>query len=140
MGGGIILLGVDENQKFAVVGVKDAQAIQADVSGVAAQMEPALQPEFTVEDIDGKTVVAIEIASVPTDLKPCYFKPAGINGGSYIRVGNITRHMTGYEIFGYLSARQQPSFDEEPIADADLDSLDIVKIDTYIAELRQTRP
>jgi ATP-dependent DNA helicase RecG len=103
-------------------------------------MEPALQPDFTVELIDGKAIVAVEVNGVPADQRPCYYKPQGLQRGAYIRVGNTNRQMTDYEIFGYVSARTQPTFEEEAVANASLDDLDRKRIEDYIAALKSTRP
>ncbi len=48
--------------------------------------------------------------------------------------------MTDYEIFGYVSARSQTTFDAEPVRDATLDDLDQDQLNAYLARLRQTRP
>ncbi len=64
--GGVILFGLDERRNFEVIGVGNAHRLQELVSDLcAAEIEPALRPEFTVEDINGTTVVAIEVAGVP---------------------------------------------------------------------------
>jgi len=140
-GGGIVLCGLEEKKDFKLVGVGDAHRLQEEVSHVAAnEMEPALRPEFTVDTIDGKTVVAIEVPEVSFHQKPCYYKPAGLQSGSYIRVGNTDRHMTDYEIFGYVSAQVKPAFDAEPVKDATLDDLDKDKLDVFIDNLRKRRP
>ena len=140
-GGGIILLGLDENQSFELVGVGDADRLQRDISDlVSNEMNPPLRSEFTVENIDGKTVIAIEVTELPSDQKPCYYKPASLQKGSYIRVGNTNRQMTDYEIFGYVSARTQATFDEDPIHDATAEDLDGEKIEDYLAQLRRARP
>ena len=140
-GGGIILLGLDENQSFELVGVGDADRLQRDISDlVSNEMNPPLRSEFTVENIDGKTVIAIEVTELPSDQKPCYYKPASLQKGSYIRVGNTNRQMTDYEIFGYVSARTQPTFDEDPIHNATAEDLDGEKIEDYLVQLRRARP
>src|SRR3972149_1400430 len=76
----------------------EAPSAVANCPGGASEMEPALRPVFTVEDIDGKTVVAVEIADIPTAQRPCYYKPAGLQKGAYIRVGNPNRQITCYYI------------------------------------------
>jgi ATP-dependent DNA helicase RecG len=140
-GGGVLLCGLDEERSFEVVGVRDAQRLQEDIANLAAsEMEPALRPEFTIEIIDGQTVVAVEVPEVPLMRKPCFYRPAGLQGGSYIRVGGTDRHMTDYEIFGYVSSRAQPTFDEEPVRDATLDDLDRARLEDFIAQVRRTRP
>mgnify|MGYP007125708550 CR=1 FL=1 len=56
-------------------------------------MEPALQPEFTIGEVDGLPVVALEVPEIAQELKPCYYKSKGLkgNGGAFIRSGNTDR-------------------------------------------------
>lgn len=139
--GGVILLGLTEEREFAVTGVGNAQRLQEEISNLAAsEMEPPLRPEFTVETIKNKTVVAIEVPETEAELRPCFYKPAGLQKGSYIRVGNTNRQMTDYEIFGYVSARTQPTFDEEPVKGATMENLDSGKLKKYAQQLKRTRP
>ena len=141
-GGGVLLFGLNEKSNFEVIGVGNAQRLQEEISHLAAsEMEPALRPEFTVDEIDGETVAAVEVGEVSTAQKPCYYKPAGLQKGSYIRVANTNRQMTDYEVFGYVSARSQPRFDEETIADASMkDLIDNVAVFAYVAQLQRNRP
>lgn len=140
LGGGVILCGLDEERGFEVVGVGDAHRLQEDISSLAADsMEPALRPTLAVELIEGKTVVAVAIPEILPEQKPCYYKTAGLQGGSYIRVGNSNRRMTDYEIFGYVSSRKQSKFDEEIVEGATIDDLDRAKLENYVAQLRRIR-
>lgn len=139
-GGGIILFGLDEEKDFEVIGVGNTRRLQEEISGLATDnMEPALRPTFTVESIEGQTVVAVEIPELAPARKPCYYKPAGLQGGSYIRVGNSNRRMTDYEIFGYVSSRTQAKFDEGIVEGASMDDLDRSKLENYVAQLRRAR-
>ena len=63
-GGGVLLFGLDEDAGFKVVGVGNPRKLQEDLSGLAAQMEPPLRPSFSVEEIEGGTVVAVEVPEV----------------------------------------------------------------------------
>ena len=141
-GGGVILFGLDEAQDFDVLGVGNVHLLQEEVGHVAsADMEPALRLEFTIEEIvPGKSVVVVEVPEVLGDQKPCYHKSAGLAGGAYIRVGNTNRQMTDYEIFGYLSTRNQPTFDEDVVPGSSIDDLDMASVEDYIRQLRQNRP
>jgi ATP-dependent DNA helicase RecG len=138
--GGVLLLGLDETRDFRVVGVQDARRLQEDISGTASKMEPALRPEFTVQIVEGHTVVAVEVPEVSMGSRPCHYKPSGMQAGSFIRVGNTTQRMTDYEIFGYVSARSRPAFDEQPVPEASLDDLDLERVEAYVRDLRQNRP
>jgi ATP-dependent DNA helicase RecG len=139
-GGGMLLFGLDESQDFAIVGVGDAQRLQEELTHLAsADVEPALRPHFLVDEIDGETVVAVEVDEIPSAQKPCYYKQAGLPKGAYLRVANTNRQMTEYEVFGYLSSRGQPTHDEEVVSSATLEALDNGLLDDYLSRLRQTR-
>lgn len=139
--GGVILFGLDESRNFEIVGVGNAHRLQEEISHLAwADMEPQIHPEFTVELFEGKTVVALEVSSVPADKRPCHYKNAGLQKGSYIRIGNTNRAMTDYEIFGYVSAKSQPTFDEEPITEATLEDLDKQKLTIFLERFKRDRP
>lgn len=140
-GGGLILFGLDEEADFALSGVGDAHQLQEEVANVAAhEMEPPLRPKFTVDEIEGMTVVAVEIEELPATKRPCFFKNAGLPKGAYVRVGNTNRQMTEYEVFGYLSSRGQPVLDEEIVAKATADDLDPKLVDSFLEGLRRSRP
>jgi len=140
-GGGVVLFGLDESGDFAVSGVGNTQRLQEEITHLASsEMEPPLRPNFAVDEIGGQTVIAVEIDELSAIHKPCFYKPAGLPKGAYLRVGNTNRHMTDYEVFGYLSGRGQPTHDEELVADATLDDLDRTLVDGYLDRLRRTRP
>jgi ATP-dependent DNA helicase RecG len=138
--GGVLLFGLDESRDFSIVGVGDAHRLQEEITHLASDMEPALRPHFLVDEIDGETVVMVEVDEIPAAQKPCFYKPAGLPKGAYLRVGNTNRQMTEYEVFGYLSNRGQPMHDEEIVPTATLDDLDAGLLDGYLARLRQSRP
>jgi len=74
-GGGIILFGLDEAKDFSIVGVGDAHRLQEEITSLASvNMEPALRPQFTVDEIDGLTVVAAEIDEISASQKPCFLQ------------------------------------------------------------------
>jgi ATP-dependent DNA helicase RecG len=140
-GGGVMLFGLDEKQGFDGVGVGNADQLQREISDLtSSEMEPLLRPEFTVENINNKTVVAVEISELPADQKPCFYKPAGLKSGAYIRVGNTNRKMTDYEIFGYTSVRTQPTFDEDIVRNATIENLNQAKLESFLTKLRSSRP
>jgi ATP-dependent DNA helicase RecG len=140
-GGGVLLFGLNESTDFSVVGVGDVHRLQEEITHLAsAEMEPILRPHFLVDEINGETVIVAEIGEVPVVQKPCFYKPAGLPKGAYLRVGNTNRQMTEYEVFGYLSSRGQPTFDEEVIPNATTEALDSILLDEYLARLRQARP
>jgi ATP-dependent DNA helicase RecG len=139
-GGGVLLFGLDEDAGFKVVGVGNPRKLQEDMSGLASQMEPPLRPNFSVEVIEGGTVVAVEVPEVAYDQKPCYHRPHHLQEGSFIRVGNSTRRMSDYEIYSFMSSRTQPRFDSEAIPEATMEDLDRGTLEDYLAQQRKARP
>ena len=140
-GGGVLLFGLDESKNFSVVGVGDAHRLQEEITHlVSDNMEPALRPQFLFDEIEDEAVVAVEIEEVPAAQKPCFYKQAGLPKGAYLRVGNTNRQMTEYEVFGYLSGRAQPTYDEEIVSYATMNDLDKALLDDYLAGLRRYRP
>ncbi len=139
-GGGVLLFGLDESAGFTIGGVGDPQRLQEEVGHIATDMEPSLRPQFVVDEIDGRPIVAAVIDEVLAAHKPCFYQPQGLPKGAYLRVGNTNRQMTEYEVFLYLSARAQPRDDEEIVAGATLDDLDTKLVDQYVGRLRETRP
>lgn len=140
-GGGVILFGLEEEGGFAPVGVGDAQKLQEDISSLCSDsLEPAVRPEFTVGSADGFKIVAVEIAGLSASRRPCFLRDAGLPNGAYIRVGNTNRQMTEYEVYGYVSNREKPTFDAEPVLDATIDDLDAGALTAFLERLREDRP
>lgn len=137
--GGVIIFGVDESQQFAVVGVPDVACLQADLSSVASEMRPPLRLTFNVCQIEGETVVAVTVPECPPSQKPCYWERAGLEDGSYVRVGNTNRHMTQNEI-RRLWLSQRDDVDADVVEKATLDDLDWQRVEAYRVAVIQRRP
>ncbi len=139
-GGGVLLFGLDERGDFSIVDVGNAHRLQEEIAHLAsAEMEPALRPQFVLDEIDGETIVAAEIEEISASQKPCFYKPAGLFSGAYLRVANTNRHMTEYEVFGYRSSRDQPAHDEDLVPNATVNDLDPILLDKLLAQLRSSR-
>jgi ATP-dependent DNA helicase RecG len=108
--------------------------LQEDISSLAAQMEPPLRPSFSVEEIEGVTVVSVEVPEVAYDQKPCYRRSHHLQEGAFIRVVNSMRSMSDYEIYSFVSFRTQPRFDAEAVPEATPEDLDRDKLEDYLAQ------
>lgn len=136
-GGGVLLLGVDEQAGFAPTGVSDPAKVQADLGAVAAdQMEPPLRPLLQVFEIDGASVVVAEVPELPPGAKPCYYQGAGLPNGAFIRVGDGDRKLTPYEVQALFEARGQPRHDVEPVEGTGLEDLDPELVGNLLRRLR----
>jgi ATP-dependent DNA helicase RecG len=134
--GGVLLLGVSEATGFEIVGVADPAKIQADLASLCDQMEPPLRPAIDIYEIDERAVVVAEIPEVPAEQKPCYYRPAGLGQGSYIRVADGDRRLTDYEVQIFLSWRQRSRYDRQPVAGKTLSDLNRERLQAFLEHLR----
>lgn len=138
-GGGVILLGLDEEHDFRVVGLSDVGKLQSDLASLCDNMEPPLRPLIQVHVLEERPLLVAEIPEVPHTQKPCHYRGAGLMSGSFIRVADGDRHLTQYEIQVFLDGRGQPAYDLEPVPGKTLDDLDVTLVDAFVARLR-SRP
>ena len=138
--GGILLLGLDERRGFKAVGVGDVQRLQEDIASLARQMDPVLDPSISHHVVEGASVVAVEIPALPPTSRPCHLRSEDAFTGSYVRVGNTDQRMTQYQVYGYLSGRGQPTFDEEAVPTATLADLDDGVVLPFLQDIESRRP
>lgn len=138
-GGGTILFGIDDESREPV-GVGNPDQLQRDVAAKASEMEPPVRVQIQPFVIGGKVVVVAQVPETEPQLKPCYYRPAGLSAGAFIRVGDGDRRMTEYEIYTYLSSRGQVLDDRSAVLGATLEDLDADLIAQYVAKLRAEKP
>lgn len=139
-GGGLLLLGVDEQEDFVASGVSDAGKLQADLASICGRMVPPIRAAIDAVEVGGRMLVACEIPETPRDEKPCYYGPSGVSTGAYVRVGDGDRRLTQYEIQILLSERRQPVHDAEAVPEASFEDLDAELVAGLVARLRASRP
>ena len=99
--GGWILLGVTShvNEKgdrvYLPEGVPDPDKLQLDLATQCANtLSIVVRPQFSVERIDGKTLVVVHVPEVDAGLKPVYLKATGLPRGAYRRIGSSDQRCT----------------------------------------------
>lgn len=138
--GGTFVFGLDEKSGFAKVGVYNAQDLERKVMEYCEQMTPVVRPQFTEVDEDGLTFVSAEIPPIDITERPCFKTAKGRLRGSYIRVGDGDKPMTEYEVYSYEAFRKKYQDDIRPAERASLQSLDMPKVEEYLARKRHERP
>lgn len=138
--GGKFVFGLDEKNGFAGVGVYDAQDLQKKVMEYCEQMTPIIRPVFTVCDEDGKVFVSAEIPPVDITERPCFKTAKGRLQGSYIRVGDADKPMSEYEVYSYEAFRKKYRDDIRAADDVSFKSLDMGRVESYLALKRDERP
>lgn len=138
--GGILVFGLDERNKFAKVGVYDAQALQKKVMEYGEQMTPVVRPVFTVCDEGGKLFVSAEIPPVDVAERPCFKTAMGRLKGAYVRVGEADKPMTEYEVYSYEAFRKRYRDDIRPAEGTSISMLDSQLLESYQTRMRRERP
>ena len=137
--GGVIIFGVDENDKYKIKGVYDPQDLQKKVTEQCKQMEPMVRALFTVCDIEDKVIVSAEIPGVDITERPVFYKGVGRIKGSYIRVGESDEPMSEYEVYSYEAFRKRIRDDIRTVDEAKLQLLDEKRLNDYLTMVKQER-
>lgn len=138
-GGGTILFGFSALD-FSWVGVKNIDELQKAVGDACAEMEPPMRPRMSVFTDRGRRALVVQIPECARDHKPSYYKPSGLPGGAFIRVGDGDRRMTNYEIQSLIAERGQPKEDVRAVTEAGLDALNREAIESYFTKLKIKNP
>jgi len=136
-GGGLIILGLDEESGFATTGVQGARKVQSDLASVCAEMQPKINPRIEVVPFEGKTLVTCSVPELPSSEKPCFYTPAGLKNGAFVRVADGDRRLGEYEVQVLIASRGQPREDEAPVLEATPDDLDTELVQALLARNRE---
>lgn len=139
-GGGVVVLGLNEQDGFAVVGVDDPRKIYQDLGSMCAEMEPRLSPVINIHEIEGKHLVVAEVAELLPAEKPSYHRAHGLTNGAYIRIADGDHKLTSYEVQMMLAARGQPVDDVTPVPDARAADFDPTLVAAFVQRVRERRP
>lgn len=138
--GGVLVFGVDESAGFRVTGLTNPAKMSADLASACSdEMEPCIRPLIGLHEIEGETVLIAEIPELDPGQKPCFYKGAGMNRGSYVRVGDGDRPLSSYEVQMLVCSRGQPRDDEHPIVGISIEALDSDLVQRFARRLRETR-
>ena len=134
--GGIILFGIDEERGYAVNGVYDPQDLQKKVTEQCKQMQPPVRALFTACEIDGVTIVSVEIPGVDIADRPVFYKGVGRIKGSYVRVGESDEPMNEYEVYSYDAFRKRVRDDIRVVENTKFSLVDEIRMAQYLHAVR----
>lgn len=139
-GGGVIVLGLDEELGFAVAGVPDPGKLQADLSSMCNSMVPPVRALVDIHHVDRFHVLVAEVPELPPSEKPCYYGGAGLVNGAYIRVGDADQRLTQYEVLMMRANAGRPREDLLPVAEASMEELDPGLVSALVRRVREREP
>lgn len=136
--GGTILIGVSETfdsaKPYEVTGVEDSDKLQKDLSSQCASMfNHPVRPIVTVESIEGKRVIVVEVPELDFKNKPLFFKNEGLPRGAWRRIGSTDQRCTEEDLHVFYT--EADNFDTAIAEDTDLEDLDENAVRIY-RELR----
>ena len=135
--GGIIIFGLNEENKFETVGVYDINDLQKQITSMCSDsFEPAIRSDILPLEFEGKNILALKINEISQNKKPCYYKPKGLYGGSYTREGDRDELMTDYEIYALQSYNDHIFEDTRPTKRSNLNDLNEDEIKKYIDKVK----
>lgn len=141
LGGGIVLLGVKEEEYtlfpgYEVIGIDDPDKVINDlVTQCRSVFNVPVRVDVTQERIDGKLVIAVNVPEAQPGDKPVFFQRKGLPAGAYRRIGTSDQRCTDDDLQVFYQGRSSESFDYSVIPDADLGDID----PDDIAEYRRIR-
>lgn len=133
-GGGIIILGVRESSSSnEIIGVTNSREIISTIWNLLSNPNKVSynalgQLDAWTTEIDGKTVIVVNVYEVLDCHKPVY-----INGrleDAYIRTGDGDRKVTRDQLRSMLR-NASPTMDAEPARDISFDDLDLISVTSF---------
>ena len=123
--GGRIVFGIDD-KTLNIVGMNPDtifQTMDSITNAISDSCEPKIYPDVTLQSIDDKTIIVVEIH--PGPMRPYYIKNKGLVDGTYVRVAGTSRHADGYMLKELILEGQNRYFDNEPCEYLEINEDDI---------------
>ena len=123
--GGRIVFGIDD-KTLNIVGMNPDtifQTMDSITNAISDSCEPKIYPDVTLQSIDDKTIIVVEIH--PGPMRPYYIKNKGLVDGTYVRVAGTSRHAEGYMLKELILEGQNRYFDNEPCEYLEINEDDI---------------
>ena len=123
--GGKIIFGIADKTREVVGFDKEDvfKKMDAIANAVSDSCEPAIIPDITLQTVDGKTVIVVEVSEGRQ--RPYYIKALGRDGGVYVRVAGTTRLADEYMVKELLFEGSNRYYDQALCTGLDITDEDI---------------
>lgn len=133
--GGTLLLGV-EDRTGHVRGVEDALDLEERLANMISDtIAPRLAPDIEILPWRRTHVLAVQVHPSPT--RPHYIKRAGVDDGTYVRVGSTNRRADAELIQELRRTARGECFDEQPMPDLGSEAVDFRAASESFAPVRK---
>jgi len=128
--GGTIVIGIKDKEK-QIMGVEKPLFEEEKLSNtIADSISPLIIPDIQILNIRNKELLAIQ---VPHMVGPFYLKSAGLEYGTYVRLGSTNRLADSKIILSLQMLAKNVAFDELPCTQATLSDINQQLIQTSLA-------
>lgn len=123
--GGRIVFGVaDKTREVTGIGKEDVfKTMDSIANAVSDSCEPAVIPDITLQTIDGKTVIVMEVPQGRQ--RPYFIRSLGRENGVYVRVAGTTRLADEYMVRELMFEGSNRCFDQSLCTGCDITDADI---------------
>lgn len=135
--GGTILIGVEDGTRH-VRGISDPLALEERVASlISDSIAPRLLPDLEVLSFRDTQVLAVQV--YPSSSRPHFLKNAGLEAGTYVRVGSTNRRADSDLIAELQRFSRGESFDERPVPELNSEAVDFRAASESFAPARKLR-
>jgi len=135
--GGSLLVGVEDKTRH-VRGVKDPLAAEERLANLISDcIAPRLVPELEVLPWRRTHVLAVQVYPSPT--RPHYLKSAGLDAGTYVRVGSTNRKADRDLVSELRRFVRGEAHDEQPMPDLNSEAIDFRAASESFLAVRKLR-
>ena len=127
--GGIILIGVDDSGEL--IGCSRDDIDEFIVNVCRNNVRPSIIPVIEKNVVHGRKIVTVTIPRGDTAYSTSM-------GRYFIRIGSTKQTPTQQELLRLFQKKNMLQFDETPVIKSSLDSVDISKVNDYLARLGQS--
>ena len=135
--GGVVLLGVSERQgRFNVVGIPDVAKVRKELfdglNNRSAVSKNLLRDDLVREiDVDGKSILRIEIPRARREHRPIFLTPNPFNGNTYRRMNESDQKLSDEEVKRLLAEQIEDSRDDRILKGYIFDDLELASFRNY---------
>lgn len=133
--GGTILIGVEDRTRH-IRGVTDPLTLEERIANlVSDSISPRLLPDLELLSYRDSHVLAIR--AYPSSTRPHYLRRAGLDSGTYVRVGSTNRRADAELVAEMHRYSRGETFDERAMPDLDPEAIDFRAASESFAEVRK---
>jgi ATP-dependent DNA helicase RecG len=136
-GGGLVILGLDEENGFIPVKLENPQQLKQSLGHRAREFDPPVRLTFEDHSVDDLPVIVARVHECDPSQKPCRLASSG---KAWVRSFDGDYELSTLEEQAFLAARTAPNADSQPILGASKTDLDETLIASWIETAQKNRP